>query len=201
MCRLLGEARRFHAIRRTPIRRFSDIICHRALLREIGAADDPLPEGLSDLAEHVSGRERLAKLGHQPEGQPEWSADGRWIAFVQREPAPGSDHTKQAVYVMRPNGTERHRVTPPADFYTDIAWAPKGERLVAVQEASGLDCSSLVLTTTSGRAHAIRNGDCGTAPSWSHDGRYLAFAHRPALDPQTGTFRSGLRPQSAPMPY
>jgi hypothetical protein len=44
----------------TPIRRFSDIICHRALLREIGAADDPLPEHLGDLAEHVSAREREA---------------------------------------------------------------------------------------------------------------------------------------------
>jgi ribonuclease R len=42
----------------SPIRRFSDIICHRALLREIGAADDPLPEHLGDLAEHVSARER-----------------------------------------------------------------------------------------------------------------------------------------------
>jgi ribonuclease R len=46
------------AMRRAPIRRFSDIIVHRALLHEIGAADDPLPEDLSDLAEHVSGRER-----------------------------------------------------------------------------------------------------------------------------------------------
>jgi ribonuclease R len=42
----------------SPIRRFSDIIVHRALLQEIGAADDPLPEDLNDLAEHVSGRER-----------------------------------------------------------------------------------------------------------------------------------------------
>jgi hypothetical protein len=43
---------------RIPIRRFSDLICHRALLREIGQGDDPLPEDLSALAEHVSARER-----------------------------------------------------------------------------------------------------------------------------------------------
>jgi ribonuclease R len=42
----------------SPIRRFSDLICHRALLREIGAGDDPLPEDLPELAEHVSSRER-----------------------------------------------------------------------------------------------------------------------------------------------
>jgi hypothetical protein len=40
-------------MRQKPIRRFNDIV-HRALLREIGAADDPLPEHLGDLAEHVS---------------------------------------------------------------------------------------------------------------------------------------------------
>ncbi len=44
----------------SPIRRFSDIICHRALLRELGASDEPLPEDLSGLAEHVSAREREA---------------------------------------------------------------------------------------------------------------------------------------------
>jgi ribonuclease R len=43
----------------SPIRRFSDIIVHRALLRELGA-DDPLPEDLGSLAEHVSEREREA---------------------------------------------------------------------------------------------------------------------------------------------
>ena len=42
----------------SPIRRFSDIICHRALLLEIGQGDDPLPDHLGDLAEYVSGRER-----------------------------------------------------------------------------------------------------------------------------------------------
>jgi ribonuclease R len=42
----------------SPIRRYSDIVVHRALLREIGVADDPLPDQLGDLAEHVSARER-----------------------------------------------------------------------------------------------------------------------------------------------
>jgi ribonuclease R len=44
----------------SPIRRFPDIIVHRALLRELGASDDPLPEDLSGLAEHTSAREREA---------------------------------------------------------------------------------------------------------------------------------------------
>jgi ribonuclease R len=44
----------------SPIRRYPDLICHRALLREIGQGDEPLPGDLPDLAEHTSGREREA---------------------------------------------------------------------------------------------------------------------------------------------
>jgi ribonuclease R len=44
----------------SPIRRYPDLVCHRSLLREIGAADDPPPEDLDELAEHASARERAA---------------------------------------------------------------------------------------------------------------------------------------------
>jgi ribonuclease R len=59
----------------SPIRRFSDIVCHRALLREIGAADDPLPEHLGELAEHCSDREReIAEI--------EYAADDICLAWL-----------------------------------------------------------------------------------------------------------------------
>ena len=44
----------------SPIRRYPDLVVHRALLRELGLTDDPLPEDLPSLAEHVSEREREA---------------------------------------------------------------------------------------------------------------------------------------------
>jgi ribonuclease R len=44
----------------SPIRRYPDLVCHRALLRELGVADDPLPENVDELAEHASAREREA---------------------------------------------------------------------------------------------------------------------------------------------
>jgi ribonuclease R len=42
----------------SPIRRYPDLVCHRALLRELGLGDEPLPEDLGSLADHVSARER-----------------------------------------------------------------------------------------------------------------------------------------------
>ena len=44
----------------SPIRRYPDLVVHRALLRELGLADDPLPDDLPALAEHTSAREREA---------------------------------------------------------------------------------------------------------------------------------------------
>jgi ribonuclease R len=59
----------------SPIRRYPDLVVHRALLRELGLADDPLPEDLARLAEHLSAREREA-------AQLEYLADEICLAWL-----------------------------------------------------------------------------------------------------------------------
>jgi ribonuclease R len=44
----------------SPIRRYPDLVVHRALLRELGVSDEPLPGDLAGLAAHTSAREREA---------------------------------------------------------------------------------------------------------------------------------------------
>jgi ribonuclease R len=43
----------------SPIRRYPDLVCHRTLLLELGAADEPPAEDPDELAEHASFRERM----------------------------------------------------------------------------------------------------------------------------------------------
>jgi len=59
----------------SPIRRYPDLVVHRALLRELGLADEPLPPDLPELGEHVSEREREA-------AQVEYLADEICLAWL-----------------------------------------------------------------------------------------------------------------------
>ena len=59
----------------SPIRRYPDLVVHRALLRELGQTDDPAPEELDELAEHTSVRERAA-------AQVEYTADEICLAWL-----------------------------------------------------------------------------------------------------------------------
>src|SRR5205823_11074039 len=59
----------------SPIRRYPDLVVHRALLRELGLADEAPPDELDGLAEHTSAREREA-------AQVEYLADELCLAWV-----------------------------------------------------------------------------------------------------------------------
>jgi len=59
----------------SPIRRYPDLVCHRALLNELGVSDEPPTDNLAQEAEHASTREREAT-------NVEYAADAICLAWL-----------------------------------------------------------------------------------------------------------------------
>ncbi len=59
----------------SPIRRYPDLVCHRALLKELGVSDEPPSADIAEQAEHSSAREREAT-------QVEYAADAICLAWL-----------------------------------------------------------------------------------------------------------------------
>jgi ribonuclease R len=71
----MGLASRAYCHFTSPIRRYPDLVVHRALVRELGLGDDPPPADLEALAQHTSEREREA-------AQIEYLADEICLAWL-----------------------------------------------------------------------------------------------------------------------
>ncbi len=109
--------------------------------------------------------------------QPAVSADGAWVAFLSRGPAPRSQPyalPAPSLWVVRPDGRDRHRV---AGDVAGFAWSPSGDRLVLTTSV-GDGCLLLVRTPlarplliAAGAAHLQLGG-----AAWSPAGTSLAVS-------------------------
>lgn len=142
-----------------------------------------------------TGEERRLTRNEVEDGHPEWSYDGKQIAFHSRRSHPEGGAT---VWVMGADGSLPRRVTTlsPGDLsHTDPVWSPDGQWLIFVnhRDEAGVrvsriekvraDDSQRVVVSSGGRSGAVAGGGRGGPagdldPAPSPDGAMIWSARR-----------------------
>jgi TolB protein len=105
---------------------------------------------------------------------PIWSPDGKQILFVM----------ESELWIVDADGRNQRKITQDADISYQPAWSPDGQAIVLVSNnnLSVIDLNGNTLRHLTNQANA-KSGKYGYSyPSWSPDGKYIAFEgfYRPA---------------------
>ena len=98
---------------------------------------------------------------------PAWSPDHQRIAFF-------SESEPEGIYVMMADGTDR-RLVAAVDDVEHITWSPDGTRL-AFQANIASVFGVHVVPVAGGVPERLSTSPTGYAPSWSPDGKTIAYA-------------------------
>ena len=117
-----------------------------------------------------------------------WSPDGRQIAFVgnklrNRPPGGGPRKDNSDIYVMNADGSGTRRLTHNLGYDGEPAWSPDGRKIAfqskrrAVRGVVGGSKGEIYVMNAdgSGKRNLTRNPAQDGSPSWSPDGRRIAF--------------------------
>ena len=136
---------------------------------------------------------RLTSAGEK-DGEPKWSPDGRWIAFVAKRPAVGAEPADEEsqVYLIAPDGGEARRLTKMPTGAFGIKWFPDSRRLAFLSwvwpdtRLAGLEKRFKAHKDRKVQAHVVEHSAYRYWDHWLSDGRVL---HVLSVDVDTGRVR------------
>lgn len=186
-----------------------------SLLYSVKVTNAEADEQQSDLwrtAWDGSQRRALTHTADSSEWLPQWSGDGRWIAFLSDR---GGEDAQTQVWIMPGDGGEARQVTKFADGVEDYVWSPDGRRLAVIawdperpagtpkpknpppivtsryqfkEDGTGYLTSRrkhlYVVDVATGQASLLTPGAHDEhLPAWSPDGRTIAYVTKRGADP------------------
>jgi tricorn protease len=115
---------------------------------------------------------RLTSTPDVRETQPQWSPDGKWIAFVSDQSG------REEVWACDERGDHAKKLTDCDSLKGQLTWSPDAKSLLFAGSDRGLNRIDLATgkVTTVARGEVIGFGGSAIGnPQWSPDGKWVAF--------------------------
>ena len=150
----------------------------------------------------ASGSPRQLTNAKKSSGQPAWSPDGAWLAFVSDRDG------KRQLYRIAIAGGEADKLTSTEEGVTNFAWSPAGTEIaytmtdpisdaikerekrwgdIKIEDQDQRYTHLHVFDLATRASRALTKGSFVVGSfDWSPDGKYLAFDHRSTSDPSDG---------------
>jgi Tol biopolymer transport system component/DNA-binding winged helix-turn-helix (wHTH) protein len=112
----------------------------------------------------------LTPLSAEGFSQPEFSPDGRWIAYV--------DVNNGAVWKMNVQSSEKVQLVPSGFSVGFPRWSPDGNFLAMTASDQGAASTAYLVSATGGALQPLLpDGSQASDPDWAPDGKTLAVTH------------------------
>jgi Tol biopolymer transport system component len=148
--------------------------------------NDVLGAGGGIFVESASGG-RVRQLTHQTlaggrgywDGLPQWSPDGRWIAFTRAYERRAGAHSEveslRRIWLVRPDGTGLHQLSrqPLSEF--DASWSPDGKELLVQKGVEGGRDDLYIADVATGRERQLTYSEDNWGAHWSPRGDVIMF--------------------------
>ena len=149
-----------------------------------------VPHGVGPGYLHVmddDGSNSIRLINYSWPGWPVWSPDGKQIAFSKKLPKGQNGGQRSAIVIINNDGSNEHRLTDDHEdnlngnrvFEGSCDWSPDSQHMVFNSSRSGRSEIWTINLKTKSLQQLTDTEGSSVFPSWSPDGKYIAYRDDP----------------------